>query len=168
MEIREYDSLEDAFEDMRKATEWANAHLAEAQRQVTWGSHWVRFYDIPGRILIFGKVDTLAEVRRGEESTVQPGEDPAEVKAEIEYSLRSLAERHENGYLYGQAYSIITPDGEYGDTHRANLWPIPAATFEAARSAGWQMDALDINARHAIAAAYAAWGRHQVILSASR
>lgn len=167
MEIMQFDSFEDALAMMERNTEWANAHLHEAQRRVTWGGYWVRFYDVPNKVLIFGRVFTEAEMEAGER-VVHPGEDPDEAAADADATIARVRSAHERGYLFGMCYSVLEPDGEPGDTHRANLWPITQGLFDAARVAGWRLDDLDHAAKFALSAVYADWGNHQRTLAALR
>lgn len=139
MEFMEFDNVDEMFVWMRARTIDANAHLADAQREVTWGSYWMRLFDPP--IVIFGKVSTEAEMV-ADETKVKPGEDPAEVLAEAEWTIARLRENHEAGYMFGMAYSLIEPEGEWGDTHRANLWPISEKLFLDAKACGWDMRVL--------------------------
>lgn len=65
-------------------------------------------------------------------------EEWTEVRDEAVYSIASSAERRLRGYLFGEAYSAPFPEGELGDTHVANAWPISEAAFEEARATGWR------------------------------
>ena len=77
--------LETMMEQMRVLTEYANEHLAEPQRGLTYGSYWARFYDIRDRLVIFGYVEPLDTMDRDRAGTrcprrrgrVHPGRHPA-------------------------------------------------------------------------------------------
>lgn len=126
MEFRTYASLEEMATAMQKATERANRDLASAQREVTWGSHWVRFYldkDTikDGPLVIFGRVLTEVEM----------------VHDEDDETIAFMRAQHDRGYMFSRSYSVLVPEGELGDTHRANLWPCSQALFLMAQKAGW-------------------------------
>jgi hypothetical protein len=129
MTFQEFDSLDDAFEFMRKAEEQANASLHPCQQQITWGDYWMRPYD---DLLIFGYINTREENIAGE---VKAGAD----MAELEYTTRTLDSAHARGYRFGTAYSVIEPRGELGSTHVADMCPISKELFETAREQGWQL-----------------------------
>lgn len=129
--------LEAMFEQMRQATVYANEHLAEPQEHVTFGHHWARFYDVKNRLVIFGYVEPLASMEAGERELGAGDEEAA-------YIVADTQRRHDDGYMYGWCYSIVTPDGEIGFTHRADLWPISPEMFEAYKQAGWDIDHVDI------------------------
>lgn len=79
--------------------------------------------------------DRVAKVER------PAGHDPddwAESLGEALYSISSGAERRVRGYLFGEAWSAPFPEGELGDTHVANAWPITREAFEEGRAAGWR------------------------------
>lgn len=162
-----FDSLDEAFNHMRRSEALANAGLHDKQRAVTYGSCWVRFYDIPNRVLVFGKVMT-PEVFAAEESVAAANSDHPMSPAELDHALLRLRERAERGYLYGRCYSVIEPGGEFGDTHQANLWPISEDLYNAAQDAGWRMDDLVIDAKLELSLAFAQWREHQRHLAATR
>lgn len=151
-----FDSFEDALDSMARATAHANERLADAQRAVTYGDHWVRFWTPP--IVIYGYVQTLDEIEAAERACATP-EEPL-MAGEIEHLMRRTHELHDDGYMRGIAYSTIEPDGEYGDTHRANLWPIDRATFNAARAARWDSAELDDRTKQTLAIIFGRWRQH--------
>ena len=122
-DIRVFDSMEEMHEWMARQTEAANDNLHPVQRDLTWGSYWVRFVDVRARIVEFGRVLTH------EEAAERWGEEPG------------LDENMERGYLYSEAHSLMGSD--IGDTHRWNAWPIEERLFEAAKAVDWQIDRLD-------------------------
>ena len=147
--------LETMMERMRVLTEYANEHLTDEQRGVTYGSYWARFYDIRNRLVIFGHVDTLDEMESSER-------DLGARDDEAEYIRADTARRHENGYMYGMCYSTVTPEGELGFTHRADIWPIDQAMFEQYREVAWQVDddRLAWETKIALAQAYTEYATH--------
>jgi hypothetical protein len=155
-EFMEFESWEDAVSFMAEQTDRANERLAPEQVAVTYGDCWVRFYDIAARTLIFGRITTLDYW--DEKIATAKGEDRQEWMDE----KVSVAESHERGYMYGKAYSVIEPDGEWGSTHRANLWPIPEWLFEQARAAGWRMDDLDEQGKDGLSQVWLAYRAHNL------
>lgn len=130
MHVQSFDSWEEAQAAMRKAEEAANASLVEEQRRITWGDYWCRPVPDLG-IFVFGQVMPLELVMQEE---MAAGSDPEE----LAYTEASLREKHERGYMFGNAYSVMEPRGELGDTHRANMWPITEEEFEEVKQHGWQ------------------------------
>jgi hypothetical protein len=155
--IRTFESVDEMFSWMRDNEEAANLVLAPEQQAVTYGSHWCRFFDIANRVVIFGKVLTQEEQRETETALADDSEAD---EAETEEILDTLAQSHERGYMYGRCYSTIEPDGEWGSTHRANLWPIPQHVYEAARDVRWDIDQLPPEQRTALEAAYQVYRTH--------
>lgn len=130
MEVHTFDSPEAMVEFMRNRTEAANAMLAVAQRNLTWGSHWVQFYDIANHHLAWGRISTREEIIEREQAA---GMTQVETAALIEHT-ESLLER---GYMYGIAYDRFNAEGEYGQTHKSQVWPVEARLFDAMRACGW-------------------------------
>lgn len=118
--VQGFDSFEDAMQAMRDAEERANALTLPQQREIGYGDFWCRPVPEWG-IFIFGRVSTLDELRKGEDAE----------------TIVALEERFTRGYRFGKAYSTIEPEGEWGDTHVANMWPITEAEFEEAKGHGW-------------------------------
>jgi hypothetical protein len=171
--VQEFGSFEDALDYMAKATDQANAHLAPEQAALTYGCTWARFDHLvePSRLLIVGKVDTLAEIIAGEIEAYGDDEDAARedgfasVAEAGQHAADNSAANHERGYLFGRAYSVIEPRGELGDTHRANAWPISPELFEALLAAECKIDVLAETDQHRadeLYQAFAAWRAHEL------
>jgi hypothetical protein len=142
-EFREFDSLEDAWEFMRKGEAYGNRNLHPKQAAITWGDHWVRFYDIADRMIIFGYIYTPDEVEASEAEGIDKITDLSErmmARAEVAESMRSIRDSHSRGLMWGWAYSKHFTD--LGSTHRFNMWPCSEELFEAAKAVGWDVDAL--------------------------
>lgn len=148
--IRSFASFEEAQDFLRRANDAADAQLTNEQRRVSYGDTWVRFYDVVNRIVIFGRVETLAEIAEAE---ARLGAGPAEV-ANV---LRHTEELESHNLLFGYCYSIIERLGELGSTHRANLWPCPPELFEAARLCVWEVDHLAPHHKAQLEALYVEW-----------
>jgi hypothetical protein len=155
-----FDSIQDAFDYMRKSETAANAGLHEKQKALTWGQYWVRFWDVASKTLIFGKVMTVEEFAQAEAEAAAASKDPMAL-GEMEHEVAALRQRHGRGYLFGYCWSTIEPNGELGDTHQANVWPISEELFEAAKAANWVIDDLDQTAKVRLSNAYLEWGAHQ-------
>lgn len=165
--FKSFSSFEEAAEFMAKATDAANASLAPEQAAITYGSTWARFDHLASdQLLIVGKVDTLDEIKAAEWATVGDEDDaPEDLAEEIEYEINRLAENHERGYMFGRAYSVYEPRGEFGDTHRANMWPIPESTFTACVEAF--SNGAAIAQVPGLADAYTAWRDHELAKGAT-
>jgi hypothetical protein len=125
-EFREFDSLEEMRDWMRRQTAAANERTSDRQKAITFGDHWMRF--IPQhQLVVFGRVEPLEDLAGVE--------DPP--------TIDHIRENLGRGYLFGRAYSTWEPDGEWGDTHTYNVWPCTPELFEAAQEAGWDITRLE-------------------------
>lgn len=124
-EFKSFDNFEQMQEYMAKAEEEANNALhpvqIELRDDVEHTRYWCRPYAELG-ILIFGEAWSVSQIRAKEDAHITDRK--TEVRA--------------RGYLFGYAYSVVEPDGEVGDTHVANVFPISEAAFEEARAHGWK------------------------------
>lgn len=164
--FEEFGSLEEMYEAMAKAEAAGNANLHAVQRMVTYGDYWMRFWIVGENelVLICGYVETLPELAASEGAHYDL--DKPEDKAEFDHTMFGIRERHTRGYMFGKAYSTIEPTGEWGDTHRANLWPITKNLFEAMREVGWVKERLSQSDRYALLSVYQAWAQWQRELGA--
>lgn len=153
MNVYKFSSLEEMLKAVNEWNTEANEGLATEQKAITYGDYWVRFYDVGARIIDFGKVMTEAEFVEGEMAF---GADPDEIAAE----LQQVKARHDAGYLYGVAHSILGVDGELGSTHRANVWPIEERLFTAAQTVDWKVDQLSPDGKLLLEIAYACYRTH--------
>jgi hypothetical protein len=153
----EFGDFDQALQWMQERTEEANGQLAPEQQALTWGATWVRFYD---ELVIFGRILSREEMIEAE-SQVDDYEDPEEAKAEAAETVARLLDSHERGYMFGKAYSVIEPDGEYGDTHRADMWPISEACFEDAQAERWEPAKMEAEYQQELVAASTAWMAHR-------
>lgn len=160
MNVYTFDSLDDMMAAVEKWNEEANAGLAVEQKALTYGDHWVRFYDVGARILDFGRVATEAEISTLE---MEAGTDPDEIATE----LARVQARQDAGYLYGKAHSILNVEGEWGSTHRANVWPIEERLFTAAQTVDWKIDQLSPDGRLMLEIAYACYRTHLRVIGGS-
>lgn len=158
-DFQAFDTFEEMMNYMRVNEEAANGHLADAQKAVTYEDYWCRFYDIESRTVIFGYVMPLS-YWDDKVANAEPGED----RDEWEFERDAIQDSHGRGYMYGRAYSILEPEGEYGSTHQANLWPISKALYEQAEAAEWRMDDLPEAGKAALQSVYSAWRAHQLSL----
>lgn len=115
----EFESHEDMMKFMAERTAAANAGLHPGQQAIDYNDHWVRF--TLGHPIEYGHVAEIADLADTEDSA----------------SLVHIMERHVNGFLYGLAYSTYAPHGEWGETHRADVWPISEELFDHAQTHGW-------------------------------
>lgn len=163
-EFREFDSLEDAWEFMRKGEDYGNRNLHPAQQAITWGDHWIRFYDVAERFIIFGYIYTEAEVEAAESEGIDKITDPSEktlARSEVVESMRVIRDSHSRGLMWGWAYSKHFAD--LGSTHRFNMWPCSKDLFEAAKAVGWDVDAIEDPAhREELEGAWQGYRLHQL------
>lgn len=128
---KEYGSIEEAFADMKRAEDAANENLSEWNKQVVWGSYYMRpAPEVP--CIIFGYIYTEMECVDGERKLGATHE-------EVAYTMRSIRDSYERGYRFGRHYSVVEPDGELGSVHIANAWPISKEEFETAKAQDWML-----------------------------
>lgn len=127
--FRQFDSFEQACEFMENAAKEANQMLASRQKEITWGSYWVRF-EPTEQLIIFGHVYTMRELVDGERKA---GAD----EDELFTIMQTVKNAHDRGFLFGDAYSVWCPEGELGDTHRSTVWPITEEQFKEAKTYQW-------------------------------
>lgn len=131
--VTSYDSYEEMMQDQERNEEAANAAVLEKQREITWGSYFLRLYGQgQGQIHIFGYVYTPEEIK---ELEIDAG---ASIQ-EVEYYLVVRHNAHARGYRWGNCYSVVTPEGEVGSTHISTSWPITKDEFEAAKNQSWTL-----------------------------
>ena len=128
--FREFDSMEEMQRFLAEQTRLANESLSEEQRAITYGDYWVR---TDYEFLIFGYINTLDEL---DESSRRLGAD----EEEIAYERAMIADAHARGYMYGKAYSVVEPDGEWGSTHRVSMQKVSKQTFDRMRELGWTLE----------------------------
>lgn len=135
--IMSFSSAEAMFNYMDEEERKANEAILPKQREVTWGTYFWRYVEyVPCHV--FAHVFSIEEIYLLER------EHGADVN-EAETTLRGKKQSHDRGYRYGMHYSTVEPDGELGDTHVTNVWPITKEDFEYARTHGWQPSLQMIN-----------------------
>lgn len=156
MEIREFESFESAMTAIAEGIKQANANLAPEQKAIDWGDYWVRF-EPQEQLIILGYTFTLQENIDSERNA---GAD----EDEIEYMRDRLMESHDDGLLFGRAYSVIVPDGELGSTHRFSMWPIDKQSFDNMQAVGWDPAQLPVDQRGPLMEAYSNLRDHMLSL----
>lgn len=168
-QFQSFDSIEEAFEFMRRGEDYGNRNLHPEQAAITWGDYWVRFYNIADRLIIFGKVETEAEAEASESEGIENITDPEEkaiALEEVAESMRVIRASHERGLMWGWAYSKHFTD--IGSTHRFYMWPITPQLFEAAKTVGWDVDQItDPRDRGELERAWQAYRAHALAVAAS-
>jgi len=136
--VRTIDDIGAFFEEQRLATEDANSKICDRQKAITFGSYWVRFHVMPPGIVIViaGRVTTIEDFKTVE---IEAGGS----EEELEETLPQLQSRHDDGYMFGRAYSVLEPEGEYGSTHRSVMWPIDKSLYDALKANSWDFTNLD-------------------------
>lgn len=153
MSFMTFDSDEEMQGFLAASEEAANQRVAPQQRAIGEGDYWVRFYRVVDRLIIFGQVHHLTRVWHEE---VRLGA----TEAEADYVVRHAKDRRARGYVFGTCYSIIEPEGELGDTHVSEVWPITAHLFDAAKAVRWNIDRLPDSGKKALEQAYQEYGEH--------
>jgi hypothetical protein len=139
-----------SFNSLEEMLEWQAARHEEAMARLTAEQkamctrpdeiYWFRLWPEPHQdIAIFGHFLSHADYTATiEEKIRQEPEDAEEWRMEI--AMR--AEKQHNGYLFGEAYSMVAPEGELGSTHVAQVIGITETMFAQAQMCGWSLDML--------------------------
>lgn len=169
MHVESFDSMDELFADMARRTDQANKNLAPEQKGLDWGSHWIQFMVSDGGrdgapLIIVGRCHTTSEVYAAERAAMGPftEDNASECAAELVDTISTIIGSHENGYLFGTAYSTVEPDGELGSTHRSSVWPLSSRAFEALHSNGWRLGGLPPTVVDELKLA---WGRYALHLA---
>lgn len=164
-----FESMEDAFEFMRKGEDYGNRNLHPKQAAITWGDYWVRFYDLADRMIIFGRVETEAEVEASEMKGIDDIADPAEraiERAGVVETMRTIRYSHGRGLMWGWAHSRLYTD--LGSTHRFYMWPISEALYDGVKAVQWDIDAItDPDHRRELEAAWQEYRAHATAVTLS-
>ena len=116
MSIMGFDDWDEIQRRMQEAERVANESVTDRQREVVYGSYWLR-----------ASQDGMLEY-----GWVLPQE-VAERNATKE-SIRALRDAYRRGYRFSRAHSVMSVEGQLGDTHLAVMWPITKEEFEKAKS----------------------------------
>lgn len=126
-----YGSIDEVMDEMMKAEEKANAALLPCQLRMRDQRDTEVFWFRPeDDFEIYGHAWTDAMCHA---SSIAAGCTPDEAARET----TSIIEARQRGYLFGKAFSVITPEGEIGSTHVVNAVPITKVVFELARFNEW-------------------------------
>jgi hypothetical protein len=125
-------SLRRHFAGARAAEAGMNERATDEQKAITFGCCVIRDLHTPdGLLRIWGTVLPFALIARDER---ERGASPDEIVALLE----RLTEGYQRGWRYGRWYSVVSPEGDYGAHHVADLRAITVAGFDAAQWAGWR------------------------------
>lgn len=117
-----FDSWEEAESFMTEAEKRANASVTAKQREIVYGSYWLRA--VPeANFFEYGRV-----LAQDEQEAHQSSGD-----------VRAMRARYARGYRFGVAHSVFGPEGTFGDTHIAVIWPITEEEFNLAQGKDWKL-----------------------------
>gem|GEM_PF-2082317 len=105
-----------------------NRRATDGQKAITWGDCVTRQWE---GVTIWGTITPLALVARDERDHGAPA-------AEVMALIARLEDGYARGWRYGRWHSVISPEGEYGAAHVADLAPVTVAEFDAAQWNGWR------------------------------
>jgi len=136
-----FDSFDEMMEFMRRNEQAAQARTLPAQQAIADGEeHWYyRRADSPwtgGDVDIFGHIPSIADSIAKERSYYGDPMDDQE-RAEFSGVRHGMQDRLSRGYVFGNHFSVVEPNGELGSVHVSSLIPISKEAFEEARAAGW-------------------------------
>ena len=114
-----FESMEEMLTYQAEQERDAIEDTLDEQWAIPWGAYVFRVID---GLVIFGRLFTREEYMEDSGAT---GE---------------LADAwFDRGWRYGQFYSAVVPDGEYGPTHVINLWTITKEEFDRGHANGWTL-----------------------------
>jgi hypothetical protein len=119
MSFVEFNDWDEAQRIMKEAEDKANASVVDRQREVVYGSYWIRA--TPDGMLEYGRVLTQEEAEEHNDAA----------------TVEQLRDTYRRGYRFSECHSLLG-DG-VGDTHLAVLWPITKEEYEAAQRQQWQL-----------------------------
>lgn len=151
--VEAFNSTEEMVEYLRANSKTALDGLHPVQAALTYGDHWVQFYDLDKRIIIFGRVVPLEEVALNE---LHDGADWDSTLATVMTFDGNLS----NGMMYAESFSIEEVVGSYGNTHKAHAWPIEERLFDMAKEVEWDITKFDDTARVLLNIAFAGMKAH--------
>lgn len=134
--ITSYDSFEEMQEALARADDAAFEAITPTQAAMERGTAWMRPHE--EGIVIFGKSWTEQDHRSAlDDIDVDDDEGPS-----IEDEVRHYDQQWDRGYMFGNAWSPLCPEGELGLTHKSVAWPITDEQLEQAREADWDFRVL--------------------------
>lgn len=138
--IESFDSFEEMMDSMARARAQAKTWIQEFQRPLMDGAqhHFLRLvsYSPGDTYLLAGWTFDLD--RYYQDSMAKYGKD-AEGRSETNYEDRNRRANLVDGYTLTKVFSVITPDGETGDTHVSTMLPISEDVFAQLRSISFDL-----------------------------
>jgi hypothetical protein len=139
-----FDTMDEAFEYMKKHEDAANAQLFPQQKGMIGCKHdqWYVNIRFPWQeAMIFGEGWSLDHADKNElkcYGVTTVDELSKEDQEAYLWSQQSLKDSRERGYIFGNAFSVICPEGELGSTHVYDIWPISREAFEEGKEQNWR------------------------------
>jgi len=140
------------FSSTKKMLEWVkdrkDSGLAPQQEQITWGSFWARFdkYPVIEYGYVFNEAEWLAHLIAQDHDSLTATE-----------ALAYLRERHDDGYMFSRWHSREKPEGEPGEVHVSEVWPIEDRVFAAAEQARWHHGMMRLGDQVNLSISYEEW-----------
>lgn len=133
MQIKSFKSFDDMVTFMEANERIAIGNTRPWQWAIGYGDHWMRSITAFGQesMPVFGYVLTLNEIEQAEMET---GSD----EDELAYTITQTENSFRRGYRFSRFYSMTESEGELGNVHVSNLYPITAEQFELAKSKEWK------------------------------
>lgn len=128
----EYETLEELLAAQSDALELAEAAVVDRQREITWGTYFIRPSETHPPI--WGYVMTPEEIVDELMNMT-----PTSSISEVEYEVTTIQVAYERGLRYAHHFSALTPNGEWGSSHIATLWPVSQEVYEEAKANGWYL-----------------------------
>lgn len=147
IQVQTFKQMEDLLDALRANRAAANSQCSVEQNRIGYGSTVVEF--TRDRI-IFGIIPTREQMSADEKDLGADAEELASILEQTEANMQ-------NGVVYGQWFSDIETEGEYGHKHKVSLWPCPEWLIERVRALGWDGRELSLTDRKFVAGLFDQW-----------
>jgi hypothetical protein len=139
-----FTDFEEMQEYMAERSAAAFAAMTAHQRDLLDGRefYWFRYYPEFGEgFTIWGHRESLEQIAARYEAKAAEcvAKNDAEGAAEWRDSIVSDRASLADGYVFGEAFSEVEPDGELGSTHAAVMIGVPAEWYAIAASCNWSL-----------------------------
>jgi hypothetical protein len=141
-----YKDMDEMFADMAKAEDAANARILPQQHAMIncqTDQYFVNIDTLIDGLFIAGEAWSLERANRSEleaYNAKSESELSKEDLAAYRDGCRMLKDSRKRGYIFGNAFSEICPEGELGSTHVSSMWPLSERAFNEAKEQHWQPD----------------------------
>lgn len=155
MNVLRFNSTEEMQAYLIRAKTDALMGMHPLQSRLTYGDYWVRFVDLANKIVEFGHVASLQQVA---DQAIDSGATTEQAADEVDQAELLNVE----GFLTGYAYSPYNRNGEWGVTHKSNVWPIEESLFLQAGECNYHLELLPISGKINLEVAFRGYRKARV------